>query len=113
MKGYERILKYRLTPMLPGHSYVITFWLWYGFGGLVCMLYVGWLYFSTLKNRMYVVPELYGYFAFALPSVIWAWFFSPFGTRTSSTFLMVLCLFVNAIEQRRFYYISDADTTCR
>lgn len=108
LADYNRIIGLGGTPRIPGHSYVITFWLWYGILGGICMLYVGWLYFTTLKNRMHVVPELYGYLAFILPSVIWAWFFSPFGTRTISTFLMVICLFVKAIDERR-YYVTDED----
>ncbi len=109
LEGYNRVLKYGITPGLPSHSYVITFWLWFGILGLICMLYTGWLYFTTLKNRMHIVPELYGYFSFMLPSVAWAWFFSPFGQRTGSTLLMVLCLFTRAIEKGRFQFVSDVD----
>lgn len=113
LDDYNRALKYGFTPGLPSHSHVITFWLWFGVFGLICMLYTGWLYFSTLKNRMHIVPELYGYFAFMLPSVAWAWFFSPFGQRTASTLLMVLCLFTRAIEQGRFAFVSDVDLDAR
>ena len=113
LENYNRAIKYGITPGLPSHSYVITFWLWFGILGLICMLYTGWLYFTTLKNRMHVVPELYGYFAFMLPSVAWAWFFSPFGNRTGSTLLMVLCLFTKAIDEGKFAFVSDADLTYR
>lgn len=92
--------------LIPGHSFVITFWLWYGVFGLICMLYVGWIYLRTLKNNLGTVPELYGYFAFALPGVLWHWAFSPFGFRTKATFLLVLCVFTWAIEKRRFYFQS-------
>lgn len=109
LDDYNRAISLGYTPGIPSHSYVVTFWLWYGILGLICMLYTGWLYFSTLKNRMHIVPELYGYFAFMLPTVAWAWFFSPFGNRTGSTLLMVLCLFVRAIEQGRFPFVSDVD----
>lgn len=109
LADYISISRRGVEPSLPGHSYVISFWLWFGVLGLICMLYTGWLYFTTLKNRMHVVPELYGYFAFMLPNVAWAWFFSPFGMRTSSTLLMVLCLFTKAIEEGRFRFVSDAD----
>ena len=113
LENYNRALQYGITPGLPSHSYVISFWLWFGILGLICMLYTGWLYFTTLKNRMHVVPELYGYFAFMLPSVTWAWFFSPFGGRTSSTLLMVLCLFAKAIDEGKFAFVSDADLPYR
>ena len=109
LEDYNRALKYGITPGIPSHSHVITFWLWFGVLGLICQLYTGWLYFTTLKNRMHVVPELYGYFAFMLPSITWAWLFSPFGGRTGTTLLMVLCLFVRAIEKGQFAFVSDAD----
>ena len=95
--------------LIPGHSWVITFWNWYGILGLICMLYVGWLMLSTLKNRMAVVPELFGYFAFMLPGMLWGWFFSPFGSRTGTTLLLVLCVFVKSIERGKVRFISDAD----
>lgn len=88
--------------LIPSHSFVVNFWLWYGIFGLICMLYTGWLYFKTLKDRLSCIPELYGYFALALPTVLWAWLFSPFGHRTSATFLMVLCLFAKAVAEKRF-----------
>ncbi len=113
LEYYNHMIQHGAVPYISGHSYVISFWVWYGALGLICMLYVGWLYFSTLKNRMHIVPEFYGYFAFVLPSVIWAWFFSPFGHRTESTFLMVLCLFVKAIEENKFYFVSDVDVVRR
>ena len=94
---------------IPGHSWVVTFWNAYGILGLVCMLYVGWLMLLTLKNRMAVIPELFGYFAFTLPSTIWAWFFSGFSSRTSTTLLFVLCVFAKSIEKGRVRFVSDAD----
>jgi len=91
--------------LIPSHSYVINFWVWYGILGLICMLYIGHLYFTTLKDNLDVIPELYGYFAFALPLELWAWLFSPFGRRTSTTLLFVLCLFARAVAQKRFWYV--------
>ncbi len=90
--------------LIPSHSYVINFWVWYGILGLICMLYVGRLYLTTLKNNLDVIPELYGYFVFIIPTEIWAWFFSPFGRRTGTTLLFVLCLFARAVAQGKFQY---------
>ncbi len=90
---------------IPSHSYVINFWVWYGILGLICMLYIGRLYFTTLKNNLDAIPELYGYFAFILPPELWAWFFSPFGRRTYTTLLFVLCLFARAVAENRFRYV--------
>ncbi len=94
--------------LIPSHSYVINFWVWYGILGLICMLYVGHLYFTTLKNNLGVIPELYGYFSFVLPAELWAWLFSPFGRRTSTTLLFVLCLFARAVAKGKFQYRSPS-----
>ena len=100
-KGWRRLL--------PGHSWVVSFWSWYGILGLVCMIYIGWLMLSTLKNRMAVVPELFGYFAFTIPGMIWGWLFSPFGNRTGTTLFFVLCVFAKSIEKGRIRFVSNAD----
>ena len=95
--------------LLPGHSWVVTFWNSYGILGLVCMLYVGWLALSTLWKRMAIVPEFFGYFAFIIPGMMWNWFFSGFSSRTATTLSFVLFLFVRAIEEGRVQFHSDAD----
>lgn len=85
--------------IIPAHSQLISFWLWNGIGGLAFMLYVGWLYFDCLKNRLHVIPEWYGYFVSALPTALWAWLFSPFGMRVSASLLFVMCLFARAVSK--------------
>lgn len=109
--GTEEDIKYYIEQskegrigLIPAHSFLIGFWVWYGILGLICMLYMGRLYITTLCKRLQAIPELYGYFAFALPSVLWAWLFSPFGRRTGATLLMVLCLFARAVMQGKFRY---------
>lgn len=94
---------------LPAHSWIMGFWCWFGLPGFICMLYVGWLLVSTLKNRMDVIPEYFGHFAFFIPATIWAWLFSPFGNRTTFTLMFTMCLFAKAIQEGRFYYVSDMD----
>lgn len=107
IKYYMERVKEGRIGLIPAHSFLIGFWVWYGILGLVCMLYMGRLYMTTLCKRLHVIPELYGYFAFALPSVLWAWLFSPFGRRTGATFLMVMCLFARAVMQGKFRYKTE------
>lgn len=92
---------------IPGHSWIVVFWTWYGALGLLCMLYIGWLLLSTLKNRMAVIPDLFGYFAFMLPTMLWGWLFSPFGSRTGMSLMFVLCVFVKSIDKGRFRLTYD------
>lgn len=109
LKDYHYFFRLGFLPPIPAHSWVISFWVWYGIVGLIFMFYMGWLMFSTLRNRLHVVPELYGYFAYLIPGLLWHWLFSPFGARTSNTFLFVLLIMVKAIAEGRFHYMSELD----
>ena len=87
--------------LIPGHSEIMVAWTWYGITGLVFWLYVLALYWNTLRKRMSVIPQWFGYFCIALPTGMWALFFSPFGSRIPSVLLFVLCLFVKAVYEKR------------
>lgn len=86
---------------IPGHSQIMGAWTWYGIFGLIFWLYILMLYWNTLRKRMSVIPQWFGYFCIALPSGMWALFFSPFGARIPSVLLFVLCLFVKAVYEKR------------
>lgn len=94
--------KYGVVGAIPAHSWIIGFWLWYGVLGLICMGYVGVLFYQTLRQRLRIVPELYGYWAYCLLPTVWHFFFSPFGGRTGVAMLFTLCLLTRAIAQGRF-----------
>lgn len=85
--------------LLPGHSWLIQSWLWYGIGGLLWVLYLGKLILGTLKNCLSAIPHLYGYFAFLLPAHIWNWWFSPLGARTQLAMFFTLCLFARYYQR--------------
>ena len=86
---------------IPGHSWLIQSWLWYGIGGLIWALYAGKLIFTTLKNCLSAIPHLYGYFSLILPAHIWNWLFSPIGARTQLAMFFTLCLFARYYQQRQ------------
>lgn len=85
---------------IPGHSWIVQSWLWYGIGGLLWALYVGKMIFGTLKNCLGAIPHLYGYFALVLPAHIWNWLFSPIGARTQLAFFFTLCLFARYYQRQ-------------
>lgn len=85
--------------IIPGHSWLIVSWLWYGIGGLIWALYLGKLILGTLKNCLGAIPHLYGYFAFLLPTHLWNWLFSPLGARTQLAIFFTLCLFARYFNQ--------------
>lgn len=103
-RDYER---YRMRSahgwlnVIPAHSHIIGFWLWYGIFGLVFWLYVLKLYVHILSKQLAVIPSWYGYLAMSLPPALWNLFFSPFGRRIDTCAIIVTCLFVKAVAERR------------
>lgn len=91
----------RKVAYIPGHSQIMVGWTWYGIFGLIFWLYIGYLYFMTLKNNLWVVPQWYGYFCLVLPGGFWGLLFSPFGSRIPSVLLVVLSLFAKALAEKK------------
>lgn len=84
--------------MIPSHSVIIQFWLWYGIAGLVLWIYVLYKFWRYLRYDMYAVPQYIGYIVGWLPMYVWNIFFSPFGGRLEyGAFLsaILLCAAVN------------------
>lgn len=106
LNRYYRRLQHGVRT-IPGHSHIISFWLWHGIAGGVFWIYIFVLILKTLKSNMALVPEWYGYFGLAIPSLVWAILFSPFGMRTTVCCLIVACLFVNAIAKGRYRYVPE------
>jgi hypothetical protein len=77
---------------LPGHSYIISAWMWHGMGGLVFWLYVVYLCYKTMTLWMWYVPGWFGWFATLLPTFLWEILFSPFGNRVAGSVLIVSML---------------------
>lgn len=99
--------RFRNDRTIPAHSHIVGFWLWHGFAGGLFWFYVLCEILMTIKKRLSVVPELFGYFALAIPQAIWAILFSPFGMRTSMCCLIVTCLIVKAIANGRIKFIPN------
>lgn len=91
IRGYNTA---RGIDWIPGHSHILTAYIWHGLFGAVFWLYVLHLLWRTFRRNLGAEPELYAYFALGLPGSLWAILFSPFGNRVSMTALIVLCLLI-------------------
>lgn len=91
--GYVRII--------PAHSYIVCFWLWYGIFGLILWAYVLYLILRTMTKWLSLYPPWYGYLACALPIYVWNILFSPFGSRIINTLPIVVCLLLRAVAWNR------------
>ncbi len=86
---------------IPGHSHIISFWLWFGIMGGMLWVYILLLCIRTLKNYMSAIPQWFGYFALLLPTAIWAIFFSPFGDRMAKSVLICCCFIAKNVFERK------------
>ena len=93
----------RLT-LLPAHSAIIGWWLWYGILGLPIWIYAIYLFYDVVRNRLTAVPEFFGFFATMLPAYLWNIFFSPFGGRLGWAFLLTMILLNRMIDERQKRY---------
>lgn len=99
---YERVLKrgdfYRV---IPTHSHIAMFWVYYGLPGLFVWLYVLWMMFRYYRKDAHVVPHWYGFMAVTSGSVLWDIFFSPFAGRILIPTMICCMLFARAIQNRK------------
>ena len=92
------IRRYRL---LPAHSAIIGWWLWYGILALPIWIYILYLMYDTIRRHITAVPAFFGFFATMLPSYLWGIFFSPFGGRMPWAFLITMLLINRMMDQHQ------------
>lgn len=91
-------------PLLRTHSYLITFWCWYGILGLPIWIYVLFLVYKVLRRYLSAVPMLYGYLCLSIPGFVWNIFFSPFGGRMTQASIIVCLLIARGVGTGRIPY---------
>ncbi len=85
--------------LIPCHSFITQFWLWYGVSGLIFWIYVLFVLFRFLRQDCFAVPQCYMWLAGGVPSLIWSIFFSPFPERFGPMLFIVACLMVRAVRR--------------
>lgn len=98
IQAYESLIGART---IPAHSHIACFWMWAGIPGLLPWLYILYLLYMTLLKRSYVYPPYFGYLAMSIPPMLWAIFFSPFGSRINMGFLIAVCLVIQTMERQQ------------
>lgn len=86
---------------IRAHSHVISFWMWHGLAGLIFWVYVFYLVVQTVRKRIDLIPEWFGFLAVALSEFLWDYFFSPFGLRVSECALFCALLVLVRVERMR------------
>lgn len=82
--------------LIPGHSHIVGFWVWYGIaGGLFWVVVLG-LWVNVFRKYILAIPGWYGYVCVWMPSFFWAVIFSPFTERMQMAALITVSLFLKA-----------------
>ena len=112
-EDYEVYLKSRMDMarlgiserirLIPAHSHIVAFWLWYGIFGLVFWVYVIFVLLRYLRQDCYAIPQWFFWVACGIPATLWHIFFSPMGTRTGIPMLIVACLITRQVRRGRFF----------
>lgn len=104
IEDYERYMYFAKQSELQGgvrhipiHAYIVQFWGCSGIVGLVFCIYIFYLVYLFFKKHAGAVPHWYGFFACALPSLIWSMFFSPYGHGIGSPMLFTCLLMARAV----------------
>ena len=83
---------------IPSHSYIISFWLWYGIAGLLFWLYVLFQYIRYFKKDLATVPQWFGPLGVFAAPFLWNFFFSPLGSRVLTGIFIVLIMMTRAVR---------------
>ncbi len=97
MMEYKKYNQGKLS-LIPAHSCIIGFWLWYGIFGLILWIYLIYILIRFLRQDCYAVPQWYAWLACAVPATLAAIFFSPFGDRFTNPMFYVAILMARAVR---------------
>lgn len=87
--------------LIPCHSYITMFWLWYGIAGLIFWLYVIFVFIRYLKQDCYAVPQYFMWIAAGIPGFVFNICFSPLSERVGPMVFVTACLMARAVRKGR------------
>ena len=88
----------RTMHIIPFHSHITEFWLWFGICGLIFCLYMIFVLIRYLRQDCWAVPQWYMWTVASTPAFFWAIFFSPFTERVSEIIFILACLMARAVR---------------
>ncbi len=98
----EQGITYRESKMIPCHSYITSFWLWFGLPGLLFWIYIVYVVLRYIQTDAYALPQWFFWLAAGVPGFLWALLFSPFSSRINVILWVVGMLIVRAVRQEKY-----------
>ena len=87
--------------LIPCHSHITMFWLWYGIMGLLFWLYIIFVAVRYLKEDCWAVPQWFAWLAAGVPGLCWTIIFNPLLSRVGTMIIVVAFFFARAVRQGR------------
>lgn len=80
------------VPLIPGHSHIVTAWIWSGIAGPIFWVYMTWFVLKGMVPVAIQRPPLAPVYMYLLIVMFWDIFFSPFAAnrRLLESFLLVV-----------------------
>jgi O-antigen ligase len=86
--------------LIPGHSHIITAWVWAGIGGLIFWLYIVSLVGRGMAQVALLRPKLAPLYMWFLISMFWDIFISPFAANRRITEAVLIVLIVDLLKKK-------------
>lgn len=89
---YDKDFDLGADGLIPGHSHIITAWVWSGIAGLIFWAYLACFVFAGVTRFAILRPSFVPIYVWLLIAMLWDIFFSPFaaGRRTLEAVLIII-----------------------
>lgn len=94
------ILALEGNPLIPGHSHIVSAWIWSGIAGLVFWSYIFWLVLKGIARVAMLRPTLAPVYMWFLIAMSWDLFFSPFGANRRMVEAFVLVTLADILKEK-------------
>lgn len=86
--------------LIPGHSHIVTAWVWAGIAGPIFWLYVAWFVCRGMAQIAVARPPLAPFYMFSFIGMFWDILFSPFAANRRFTEAVMIVVLADLASRR-------------
>jgi hypothetical protein len=86
--------------LIPGHSHIITAWIWSGIAGLIFWLYMIWYVLRGISAVALLRPPMAPVYMWFLITMFWDIFFSPFAATRRMTEAVMIVIIGDLLQRK-------------
>lgn len=87
-------------PLIPGHSALVTAWVWAGITGLIFWIYMAWYFLRGIIRVAIFRPPIAPYVMWLFISTWWDIFFSPFAANRRITDAVLIVVVADLLKKK-------------